>query len=713
MPPPPQKTVHIAPTRNISPVFHRIESSIYNPDTSGNLKAEVRDPLWMLTRQWQFGEFVGEDAGSPFIITVEAARTMNLADSPPVGHPLEPYVESVDNIDSLYTRIISGQYLEALLPASSIGIFLKKFGLMQNEVLNPALINEINRQNDAHNLYVSLREIQIDGILVMQFLAQEKVEIVNAWITNNFSQADGTSSKVLSILDKFKLWFAEKYPKTNHWRTISLDYKFPLNSNTTPPLSISVDQYAGGQLDWYDIKINAESQGRLNQTTHSTDFFPTSCTYKGMPSARFWELEDGSVNLRRIDVPRTAILDVLFFEYNYLYSNDWFVIPYSMNVGETCLINSIKVIDVFGGTIQLDSGQTVRSNRKFSLFNQAVSYKNPPVIKSPQVLFLFPRVSNMLESQPIEQVHFMLDEMSNLVWGVESILPNQLGAGTSGAKLSDTLAPSRTQNDGLLHYTMYDKVPDHWTPFMSVPIQDIHGSKIYQRAKLYGGSTYKGMILGNDKTINRGTQINGTQINGYFINEEEISPLGCVITKTYQRARGAAGEILNWIGMSNGVGRGQGSVGLVFDQLIPSSDNRAELRHMLMPGKSITSYETSILSKNGKYRLGPDPSGTITFTKENGNQPSTVISNFPWNSSSANVGPNVIKMTENGVLLVQHNDLILWKFSPPISTKCMLIISDDGFLIIVSEAFEPLWWGSAESSNRFNQAAFDITAFFG
>ena len=25
----------------------------------------MRDPLWFLTRQWQFGEFEGDDAGSP------------------------------------------------------------------------------------------------------------------------------------------------------------------------------------------------------------------------------------------------------------------------------------------------------------------------------------------------------------------------------------------------------------------------------------------------------------------------------------------------------------------------------------------------------------------------------------------------------------------------------------------------------------------------
>src|SRR5215211_6448068 len=31
------------------------------------LRAEVRDALWMLARQWQMGEFQGDDAGSPVL----------------------------------------------------------------------------------------------------------------------------------------------------------------------------------------------------------------------------------------------------------------------------------------------------------------------------------------------------------------------------------------------------------------------------------------------------------------------------------------------------------------------------------------------------------------------------------------------------------------------------------------------------------------------
>ena len=34
------------------------------------LAAPVRDPLWFLTRQWQLGEFRGEDAGSPAFVQI-------------------------------------------------------------------------------------------------------------------------------------------------------------------------------------------------------------------------------------------------------------------------------------------------------------------------------------------------------------------------------------------------------------------------------------------------------------------------------------------------------------------------------------------------------------------------------------------------------------------------------------------------------------------
>src|SRR6476661_1983712 len=45
--------------------FNRLETQPRTTDFTRSIRAEVRDPLWLLTRQWQFGEFRGEDAASP------------------------------------------------------------------------------------------------------------------------------------------------------------------------------------------------------------------------------------------------------------------------------------------------------------------------------------------------------------------------------------------------------------------------------------------------------------------------------------------------------------------------------------------------------------------------------------------------------------------------------------------------------------------------
>ena len=48
--------------------WNRVEPRPRSPDIRESLAAKVHDALWMLTRQWQVGEFHGEDAGSPAFV---------------------------------------------------------------------------------------------------------------------------------------------------------------------------------------------------------------------------------------------------------------------------------------------------------------------------------------------------------------------------------------------------------------------------------------------------------------------------------------------------------------------------------------------------------------------------------------------------------------------------------------------------------------------
>jgi len=56
-------------------MWNRLEGRPRTKNFDRALKAEVRDALFMLTKQWQMGEFKGDDAGSPVITKVHMETT--------------------------------------------------------------------------------------------------------------------------------------------------------------------------------------------------------------------------------------------------------------------------------------------------------------------------------------------------------------------------------------------------------------------------------------------------------------------------------------------------------------------------------------------------------------------------------------------------------------------------------------------------------------
>ena len=76
------------------PVFNRLEARPRTRDFDRALKAEIRDALCMLTKQWQMGEFKGDDAGSPVSSKVYMEKTM-LTKYRPAHHDAEAFDDSV------------------------------------------------------------------------------------------------------------------------------------------------------------------------------------------------------------------------------------------------------------------------------------------------------------------------------------------------------------------------------------------------------------------------------------------------------------------------------------------------------------------------------------------------------------------------------------------------------------------------------------------
>jgi hypothetical protein len=80
-------------------VWNRLEGRPRTTDFDRALKAEVRDALWMLARQWQFGELRGEDGGSPVSATYHlrtaAATRYQPQEAPPGPLPGQLSLEAV------------------------------------------------------------------------------------------------------------------------------------------------------------------------------------------------------------------------------------------------------------------------------------------------------------------------------------------------------------------------------------------------------------------------------------------------------------------------------------------------------------------------------------------------------------------------------------------------------------------------------------------
>src|SRR5215472_6069532 len=65
----------------------RLEPQPRDATMARSLQAQIRDPLWMLARQWQVGEFLGDDAGSPVQATlgIESQAITGYRAGPPGG----------------------------------------------------------------------------------------------------------------------------------------------------------------------------------------------------------------------------------------------------------------------------------------------------------------------------------------------------------------------------------------------------------------------------------------------------------------------------------------------------------------------------------------------------------------------------------------------------------------------------------------------------
>ncbi len=561
--------------------WNRLEGNARQEDFSRSLRAEIRDPLWMLARQWQFGEFEGEDAGSPINADVltkhyslnRYAIDRNDARAYSDELPLEAKVERETIPSSLDTQLLLARFMVKHLRKNlSPAEFQAARTWLRQEyaiVINiPTLLHRESEQ-----MHEVAMEKSFDGY-----------EIFKDTQSGNFGGKVDASSLLPPVKSGIKdagtdllRYFNSLYTQppdeaSDAWKPPYMEYQFTAAAEDKAGAKtlLYAEQYAQGHLDWYSFDIDNKQGAQLTDRTGESipagaevktqlSFLPAPVSFGGMPLPRYWEMENYKTEFADVTANTTDVAKLLLTEFALIYSNDWAIIPFKLETGSLTDMLGLVVTDVFGERQLIKAaGQGSDEDwQRWTLFNLHTTKEGD---LADQRLFLPPTIDKWLESDPIEKVNFLRDEMANMVWAVESVLPSQLGQGISGyetaQKLKDAEHPIPlvfNQTEAKVRYVLGTEVPFNWIPFSPVHNPGSNRQIRLQRSKMPGPQRFLGQVLEHPAP--------------FFIHEEEVPRSGALVTRSYQRTRWYNGRTYVWIGKRKQTGRGEGASGLEFDQV--------------------------------------------------------------------------------------------------------------------------------------------------
>ena len=565
----------------------RLEPGCRNPDMNTGLQARIYDPLWLMARQWQMGEFQGEDNGSPAMAHFEAESSRltrfhagaippNTAIKAPdfdgTQVPLETIVEreqvrpaEAAKPDSLRLAVEAGLYFLRLLEQQPVsrsyrGDFTRKFALTSLTDEERSTLDGDSRSYldlmagrclDGRQLYAALKpggNSEISFPADLQISAGDEAEVQRAvlgwrsWYESLFSEPDAAGS----------CWIPER-----------MEYAFTVAGRLSDgEVPLTAQEYFAGNLDWYDFDVNFEvSLGAANDNATSQivqTVIPAPVTFRGAPAQRFWEFEDAQVDFGSVNAGPEELARMLLLEFTLNYGNDWFVIPVDLPVGSVSRTRSLVVTNTFGERFVIPSanaaGDPYSAWRMFQL--SSLRRQGEPSFVS-DVVFLPPALVKSLESRPVEEVLFLRDEMANMAWGVERVIESAIECPLNRFEQQGHAPSPPPQSQEKAVYKLATEVPDNWVPLM--PVKSSDGLRL-RRAKML-------KIDRPNQPIGALGQILNPNKDDLAIFEEEIPREGIRVTRNYQLTRWQDGSTHLWIGRTKKVGRGEGSSGLKFDTL--------------------------------------------------------------------------------------------------------------------------------------------------
>jgi hypothetical protein len=580
------------PEKNALLLWERILPAPDSQDVADALRCEVRDPLWLLARQWQLGEFQAEDAGMAASAHVIARTTTpqqfsangQSAFSLPKDKPLDTVVESILPEFDLVLRTETGRKWRQLLFKADKQALWEQFCQMPLlQFKQPAVVfDPDNAELRAiyHEPYEQSLAAFSNGRMIDGWKLFSELQTRKASDFLNIHDA-----VVDALGEQWESWVNGRLKAHNpdflsSWDASRLEYVAKVSAALTDTSAAYLDapEHNGQQMAWHDWMSSAEKADLKEGLDpkkvqiHRKTALPASVGFPGMPRARWWEMEDSTIDLSNIKAQKTDTGLLLLAEFSLLYSNDWLLMPLSLPLGSLSKIQSLRVTDVFGVQTIMQQNPGRANWRLFQLSeNQLADW-----------MWLPPVSIGKVQSEAVEEIKFIRDEMANMVWAVEQTVSDGIGGSLEGSSSAKGLEAwlrslSGTPNAAPMPdlpvsadyaYAIGNAVPPHWIPFIPFrPVENKPDMMLRRVAmpRIFEGAETATRIRPRTSVIrNSGPAGESRRLD---IQEEEIPATGITLRTYWRRARWLDGTIITWLAREKRLGKAFETSGLVFDSL--------------------------------------------------------------------------------------------------------------------------------------------------
>jgi hypothetical protein len=546
----------------------RLEPTPGVKDIDEGLAARLHDPLWMLARQWQLGEFAGNDAGSPAYVHIDGSTAEIGAVASGVARkwrrydrnelPLDALVESAEADTDLRTLLQAGAHFVRLLAQHKLSRYAAKFqeahslpldkprkGGETGELRDPLLAIQARTVPEPRSLESTLRALVAGRSKAVPFVSARD------------------RRKVAAVAAEWLAWYKTELgctesPSVGCWEPHRLEHHALIAASSGGKKTVlRAREYCAESLDWLDFEIDPQERPPRIALPKAKEValhtIPTPIQYGGMPAARYWELEDGLVDFGSVEAGAHDPGRLLLIEFAMVFGNDWFLVPLRIPSGTMTQLDHVVVTNVFGEHQQIERAQ----DPTWDLFTLDVNGTEPHPAGA--ALLLPPALDLRVQSDPLETVHLLRDEMANIAWAVERRVADLEGMSVdrqeewrAQRKLEEKKQPPVDREHP--QYQVETTVPDHWLPLIPDPAHRL---------------VLVPLVSGAGVSKPLGRLLTASARQKFWLYGEEVPRAGISIDRSRRYLRWYGGQSLRWVARTRRTGRGEGSSGLRFDVVVP------------------------------------------------------------------------------------------------------------------------------------------------